>query len=109
MAKGLFLLTDGTLKPVEPDVAVSAYKALTGVTEPTEQQAEFLIRIKRIFIPPSYRNQVEGYEAIDSPFKGDRKAVDVRPLEDPKAPGPDHLTHPGRLQGMSQAVPAGDQ
>lgn len=107
MAKGLIILNDNTMKVVEPQQAVDAYNALTGIVEPTEEQADFLIHIKRIFIPPSHRPA--HYEAIDSPFKGDRKAMDVRHLEDPKAPGPDHLTHPGRLQGMSQAIPLGDQ
>lgn len=113
MAKALIQFNDGTMKVVEPKTAVEAYKALTGETEPTEAQEAFLLCIKRIFIPPSHRHEVDGYKAIDSPYDGDRTkhGVVFKPLDDPKEPPKpeDKLYHEGRLQGMSQAVPTGDQ
>jgi hypothetical protein len=91
MALASILYVDGSLKQVEVDKAVKAYEALTGITEPSEAQAEWLCTIKRIFLPPSVRPA--GYEAANVP------------------PDPDvsHLYHEGIQQGVSQQLPTGDR
>jgi hypothetical protein len=96
------LYTDGSLRKVELEKAVAAYNALTGLIEPTPEQADWLCTIQRIFLPPSARPA--NYTAV-SPFAHEKPIVSV-----PRASGNDtNLTNQGRLQGRSEQIPLGDQ
>jgi hypothetical protein len=107
MALGLLILNDGSIRPIEAAKALHYYQVLHGEVEPTVEDAEKVIHIRDIKLPPSV--QPEGYKRLDSPYAGDRtKAMAVRSLDDPKAPGPE-LTNPGVLQGMSEIMPRGDR
>jgi hypothetical protein len=75
-------MQDNTMKVVEPDVAIKAYKVLHGLIEATEQQQAFTQHIKRIFIPPAFRSQVAGYKAVPSNYVTDSIKYDVRPVSD---------------------------
>jgi hypothetical protein len=102
MALASILYTDGTLRKIEVDKALAAYNALTGITEPTEAQADWLCTIQRIFLPPSARPA--GYQAV-SPFAGEKPIVaSVRTSDDDN-----NLTNPGIQQGMYSAIPNGDR
>lgn len=82
MSKAMFLLTDNTMKVVEPEVARRAYDMLTGVIDPDERQAEFLTKIKRIFLPPSHRP--DNYQHTESPYDSQKsiERPDVPQLAD---------------------------
>lgn len=113
MPLGTLILNDGksdrlSYKPIQADKALHYWNVLHGHIEPTVEDATKLMYIVGIKLPPSY--QPEGYERLESPYEGDRtKAMAVRSLDDPKAPGPDHLTHEGIQQGMYSAIPNGDR
>jgi hypothetical protein len=81
-------------KQVPADKALRYYQILHNLIEPTPEEAERAMYIVDVKLPPSYRP--DGYKALDSPYEGDRtKAIAVRQLADPKAPGPE-LFHEGR-------------
>jgi hypothetical protein len=107
MALGLLILNDGSIRPIEAAKALHYYQVLHGEVEPTVEDAEKVIHIRDIKLPPSV--QPEGYKRLDSPYAGDRtKAMAVRSLDDPKAPGPDRL-HDGIEQGAYQGLPVNDR
>lgn len=83
------LFVDGSLKQVEVEKALKAYEALTGVTEPSEAQAEWLCTIRRIFLPPSARPANYVPAGLEYPT--------------------DKLFHPGIEQGVLQGLPVNDR
>lgn len=95
LASILFMDADGklTMRPVSIEQAIAAHNALTGLTEPSEAQAEWLLTIRRIFIPPSHR------PANYSPVYATRST----PI--PQKP----VTDTGIQQGMYEAIPKGDR
>lgn len=99
MALASILYADGSIKPIDVDKAVAAHNALTGITEPTEAQADWLCTIKRIFIPPSHRPS--NYQAVyqNKPIKRSTEPEN----------GSDKLFHPGIQQGMGMAIPENDR
>lgn len=45
--------TDGSKKVIATETGITIWQALNGEIEPTEKQAEFLPKIKDVFLPPS--------------------------------------------------------
>lgn len=100
------------MKVIDPAKAVEIYHVLTGVTEPTnEAQAQYVERIKRVFIPPSFRNQAKGYREVPRTYNKEPLNLDVRPVDDENSRRVEQvsLTHEGIEQGKSQALPTGDR
>jgi hypothetical protein len=110
MALGLLILNDGSLRPIEAAKALHYYQVLHGEVEPTVEDAEKVIHIRDIKLPPSV--QPDGYKCLESPYDGDRtKHMDVfSPLADPKEPPrPEDRLHDGIEQGAYQGLPVNDR
>jgi hypothetical protein len=112
MALGTLILNDGsdrlTYRPIEAAKALHYYQVLHGEVEPTVEDAEKLMYIVDIKLPPSF--QPDGYKRLESPYAGDRTKPrgGYASLDDPKEPG-SHMLNQGIEQGMSQALPTGDR
>lgn len=113
MAKGLLILNDkkNSLRVVEAAKALRYYQIMHNqITDITPEEAEKAMHIKHVSLPPSHRP--EGYKsAITSRFNKEPINLVTRPLadENSRRVTQTSLTNEGRLQGMSQAVPTGDQ
>jgi hypothetical protein len=111
MAKAVLTLTNGSHKVIEPAKALRYYQLLHGlIDDPTPDEAEKAMHIKHVSLPPSF--QPAGYQsAITSKFTKNPVNLVTRPVNDinSRRVTQTSLTNEGRLQGMSQAVPAGDQ
>lgn len=96
---------NGSLRRIDTQKALEAWAALTGETEPTPEQADWLNSVRNIYLSPSIRPK--GYaEAHQSIFRGmavHKAAVQTNEAETA------HLTHAGIEQGMTQALPTGDR
>jgi hypothetical protein len=86
MALATVILRDGTIKPVsDKNAAVSLYIAWKQNNAATDAQKAFVMQVKSVHLPPSWRP--EGYDQ----------------------PKTSHLFHEGVEQGAYQGLPTNDR
>jgi hypothetical protein len=91
MSKALLWLIDGGFKVIEPQQAVEIWNCTNGLAEPTELQAQFIPKIRDVFIPPSYHAQASGYAEAHKHAKATAinktpLKLDVRAVDDENSP-----------------------